>query len=85
MIVKEFEFKRDFLKHTNYKNGYHVYTGMETVSDKAGDGLTGMETVSDKAGDGMSESVIKLLYRIYSESATGCQEMENLERIKQNN
>ena len=67
MIVKEFEFKRDFLKHTNYKNGYHVYTDMETVSDKAGDELP--------------ESVIKLLYRIYTESATGCQEMENLERI----
>ena len=71
MIVKEFEFKRDFLKHTNYKNGYHVYTGMETVSDKAGDELP--------------ESVIKLLYRIYTESATRCQEMENLERIEQNN
>ncbi len=70
MIVKEFEFKRDFLKHTNYKNGYHVYTGMETVSDKAGDELP--------------ESVIKLLYRIYTESAIGCQEMENLERIDQN-
>jgi len=70
MIVKEFEFKRDFLKHTNYKNGYHVYTGMETVSDKVGDELP--------------ENVIKLLYRIYTESATECPEMENLERIEQN-
>ena len=54
MKVKDFKFKRDFLKHTNYKNGYHVYTDMETVSDKAGDELP--------------ESVIKILYRIYIES-----------------
>ena len=54
MKVKNFKFKRDLLKHTNYKNGYHVYTGMETVSDKAGDELP--------------ESVIKILYRIYIES-----------------
>ncbi|MCI5845789.1 MAG: hypothetical protein MRZ94_08420 [Oscillospiraceae bacterium] len=54
MKVKDFEFKRDFLKHTNFKNGYHVYTGMETVSDKSGEELP--------------ESVIKLLYRIYAES-----------------
>ena len=52
--MKEFEFKRDFLKHTNYKNGFHVYTNMETVSDKSGNELP--------------ESVIKLLYRIYAES-----------------
>ena len=64
MKVKDFKFKRDFLKHTNYKNGYHVYTGMETVSDKAGDELP--------------ESVIKLLYRIYSESTTQHKEIENL-------
>ena len=63
MKVKDFEFKRDFLKHTNYKNGYHVYTNMETISDKAGDELP--------------ESVIKLLYRIYAESAEQCQEIEN--------
>jgi hypothetical protein len=63
MKVKDFKFKRDFLKHTNYKNGYHVYTGMETVSDKAGDELP--------------ESVIKLLYRIYTESAEQCKETEN--------
>lgn len=54
MKVKDFEFNRDFLKHTNFKNGYHVYTGMETVSDKSGEELP--------------ESVIKLLYRIYAES-----------------
>jgi hypothetical protein len=55
MIVKDFSFKRDFLKHTNYKSGYHVYTGMETVSDRSGEELP--------------ESVIKLLYRIYAETA----------------
>lgn len=54
MKVKDVEFNRDFLKHTNFKNGYHVYTGMETVSDKSGEELP--------------ESVIKLLYRIYAES-----------------
>ena len=54
MKVKDFEFKRDFLKHTNFKNGYHVYTVMETVSDKSGEELP--------------DSVIKLLYRIYAES-----------------
>lgn len=54
MKVKDFEFKRDFLKHTNFKNGYHVYTGMETVSDKS--------------GEEFPDSVIKLLYRIYAES-----------------
>lgn len=53
MKAKEFEFDRNFLKHTNYKNGCHVYTGMETVSDKSGAELP--------------ESVIKLLYRIYVE------------------
>ncbi len=55
MTVKNFRFKRAFLKHTNYKNGYHVYTDMETVSDKSGNELP--------------ESVIKLLYRIYTETA----------------
>lgn len=55
MIVKDFSFKRDFLKHINYKNGYHVYAGMETVSDRSGSELP--------------ESVIKLLYRIYAETA----------------
>lgn len=54
MKVKDFEFNRDFLKHTNFKNGYHVYTGIETVSDTLGEGLP--------------DSVIKLLYRIYAES-----------------
>ena len=55
MIVKNFSFKRDFLKHTNYKNGYHVYTGMGTVSDRSGEELP--------------ESVIRLLYRIHAETA----------------
>ena len=55
MIVKDFTFKREFLKHTNHKNGYHVYTDMTTVADKAGDELP--------------DSVIELLYRIYAESA----------------
>ena len=55
MVVKDFRFNRDFLKHTNFKNGYHVYTGIETVSNKSGDDLP--------------DSIIKLLYRIYAESA----------------
>ena len=55
MTVKDFRFGRDFLKHTNFKNGYHVYTGMETVSDRSGDKLP--------------ESIIKLLYHIYAENA----------------
>lgn len=55
MKVKDFKFERNFLRHTNFKNRYHVYTGMETVSDKSGDKLP--------------DSVIKLLYRIYAESA----------------
>lgn len=55
MIVKDFKFNRDFLKHTNFKNEYHVYTGMDTVSDKS--------------GEEFPDSVIKLLYRIYAESA----------------
>lgn len=55
MTVKVFRFGRDFLKHTNFKNGYHVYTGMETVSDRSGDELP--------------ESIIKLLYHIYAENA----------------
>lgn len=63
MKVKDFEFKRDFLKHTNFKNGYHVYTGMETVSDKSGEELP--------------DSVINLLYRIYVESASQKEENEN--------
>lgn len=62
MTVKDFRFKRDFLKHTNYKNGYHVYTDMETVSDKYGKDLP--------------ESVIKLLYRIYTETANPNDETE---------
>lgn len=62
MKVKDFEFKRDFLKHTNFKNGYHVYTGMETVSDKSGEELP--------------DSVIRLLYRIYTESASQNEETE---------
>ena len=63
MIVKDFSFKRDFLKHTNFKNCYHVYTGMETVSDRSGDELP--------------ESVIKLLYRIYAEAAAADNDNEN--------
>lgn len=63
MIVKDFSFKRDFLKHTNFKNGYHVYTGMETVSDRSGEELP--------------ESLIKLLYRIYTDTATTNNENEN--------
>ena len=55
MTVKDFRFGRDFLKHTNFKNGYHVYTGIETVSDRSGDELP--------------ESIIKLLYHIYAENA----------------
>lgn len=55
MKVKDFKFERNFLRHTNFKNRYHVYTGMETVSDKSGDEIP--------------DSVIKLLYRIYTESA----------------
>ena len=55
MIVKDFTFKRDFLKHTNHKNGYHVYTDMTTVADKSGDELP--------------DSVIELLYRINAELA----------------
>ena len=55
MTVKDFRFRRDFLKHTNYKYGYHVYNGMETVSDKFGGTLP--------------DSVIKLLYHIYTENA----------------
>ena len=55
MTVKDFRFGRDFLKHTNFKNGFHVYTGMETVSDRSGEELP--------------ESIIKLLYHIYAENA----------------
>ena len=62
MIVRNFSFKRDFLKHTNYKNGYHVYSGMGTVSDRSGEELP--------------ESVIKLLYRIYAETADTNDESE---------
>ena len=63
MTVKNFSFRRDFLKHTNYKNGYHVYSDMETVSDKSGNELP--------------DSVIKLLYRIYAEAATANNVYEN--------
>lgn len=62
MTVKNFRFGRDFLKHTNFKNGYHVYTGMDTVSDRSGAELP--------------ESVIKLLYRIYAETADTNDESE---------
>lgn len=55
MIVKDFRFGRDFLKHTNFKNGYHVYTGMDTVTDRSENELP--------------ESIIKLLYHIYAENA----------------
>ena len=62
MKAKEFVFDQNFLKHTNYKNGCHVYTGMETVLDKSGAELP--------------ESVIKLLYRIYVETADKPEEMD---------
>lgn len=62
MKAKKFEFDRNFLKHTNYKNGCRVYTGMETVLDKSGAELP--------------ESVIKLLYRIYVETAEKPEEMD---------
>ena len=62
MKAKELEFERKFLKHTNYKNGCHVYTGMGTVSDKSGAELP--------------ESVIKLLYRIYVETAEKPEEVD---------
>ena len=63
MTVKDFSFNRDFLKHINYKNGFHVYTSMETVSDRSGNELP--------------ESIIKLLYRIYAEAATANDVNEN--------
>ena len=63
MKAKEFVFDRNFLKHTNYKNGCHVYT-------------SGMETVLDKSGAELPESVIKLLYRIYVETAEKPEEMD---------
>ena len=63
MTVKDFRFKRDFLKHTNFKNDYHVYTGMDTVTDRSGEELP--------------ESIIKLLYRIYAEAATDNNVNEN--------
>ena len=63
MTVKDFRFGRDFLKHTNFKNGYHVYTGMDTVTDRSGNELP--------------ESIIKLLYRIYSEAAAANNNNEN--------
>ena len=63
MTVKDFRFGRDFLKHTNFKNGYHVYTGMDTVTDRSGEELP--------------ESIIKLLYRIYAEAATDNNVNEN--------
>lgn len=63
MTVKNFSFRRDFLKHTNYKNGYHVYSDMETVSDKSGNELP--------------DSVIKLLYRIYAENAAPNDKIES--------
>lgn len=50
------------MKHTNFKNGYHVYTGMETVSDKLGDELP--------------KSIIVLLYRIHAETADTNDESE---------
>lgn len=53
MMVKKIKFRRGFLKHANYKNGYHVYEGMETVADSK--------------EPGMPDSIIKLLYRIYDE------------------
>lgn len=54
MTVKNVKFERKFLKHTNYKNDYHVYKGMETIPDKPYSEIP--------------ESVIKLLYRIFSET-----------------
>ncbi|MBQ6213144.1 MAG: hypothetical protein IJJ57_09690 [Ruminococcus sp.] len=63
MTVKDFRFGRDFLKHTNFKNGYHVYTGMDTVTDRSGSELP--------------ESIIKLLYRIYAENAAPNDKIES--------
>ena len=63
MTVKDFRFGRDFLKHTNFKNGYHVYTDMDTVTDRLGNELP--------------ESIIKLLYRIYAEAVTANNVYEN--------
>lgn len=54
MIVKNVKFERKFLKHTNYKNNFHVYTEMETIPDKPCSEIP--------------ESVIELLYRIFSET-----------------
>lgn len=54
MMGKSFGFDRDFLKHTNFKNKDHAYTGIETVPDRSWKELP--------------ESVIKLLYRIYVET-----------------
>lgn len=54
MKAERFEFQRNFLKHTNFKNGYHVYTNMKTVSDQSGAELPA--------------SVIRLLYQIGTEA-----------------
>lgn len=54
MTVKNINFERDFLKHRNYKNGFHVYKGMETTADSKDTGIP--------------ESVVKVLFRIFSET-----------------
>lgn len=53
MMVKDIQFNRKFLRHSNYKNDYHVYTGMTTIPDKPESGIP--------------ESIVKLLYRIHTE------------------
>lgn len=54
MTVKNISFERCFLKHTNYKNSFHVYKGMETTADSKDTEIP--------------ESVIKVLYRIFFET-----------------
>ncbi len=53
MMVKDVQFERKFLRHSNHKNDYHVYTGMNTIPDKPESNIP--------------ESIIKLLYRIHTE------------------
>ena len=65
MMVKTVSFERNQLKHTNYKNGYHIYDSMTTVSDKADNKIP--------------DSVISLLYRIYQEKVTAEQSSDESE------
>jgi hypothetical protein len=71
MIVKDFSFNRNFLKHANYTNGYHVYTGMKTISDQS--------------GNAFPDSIVKLLYRIYTESSTALEREETLKNSERTN